>query len=183
MNDIAEAKRRLPLPVMMNQLGDGEHAKRSALCPFHEDHRESFSVFQTEHGWRFKCHAGCGVGDEITYLEKRQKISNSEAIKLYLKWVEANGYAGHVSNTSTAKRSNSAAGTFSWQSCVEAFTEKDQEGLAEWRGYSDSFVELLHQRALLGLYDGCFAFPVHYRGEVVAAHCRAESGTELLWEA
>ena len=135
MNEIAEAKRRLPLPVLMNQLGDGEHAKRSALCPFHDDHRKSFSVFETEHGWRFKCHAGCGEGDEITYLEKRQKIPNRDAIKLYLKWTEANGYAGRVSNPSTAKRSNSATGTFSWPACVKAFTQEHLERLARWRGY------------------------------------------------
>ena len=61
MNDIAEAKRRLPLPVMMNQLGDGEHAKRSALCPFHEDHRESFSVFQTERCLAFESASCIGM--------------------------------------------------------------------------------------------------------------------------
>ena len=43
---IDEAKLRLPLPELMRQLGLGEHAKKSAHCPFHNDQRKSFSVFQ-----------------------------------------------------------------------------------------------------------------------------------------
>jgi DNA primase len=88
MSNIIEAKRRLPLPVLMNQLGLGDHARKSARCPFHEDHRNSFSVFQGERGWFFKCHAGCGVGDEINLLEKHKNISRSQATKLYLKMAE-----------------------------------------------------------------------------------------------
>src|SRR5437016_3131958 len=54
--DVQEAKRRLPLPVLMNQLGLGEHSRKSALCPFHEDHRNSFSVFLSERGWHARWH-------------------------------------------------------------------------------------------------------------------------------
>jgi CHC2 zinc finger len=80
-DDLAEAKRRLPLPTLLHQLGLGEHAKKSARCPFHDDQRNSFSVWCNEAGqWRFKCHAGCGDGDEVTVLEKIKIISNSEAI-------------------------------------------------------------------------------------------------------
>ena len=43
---IEEAKRRLPLPLLLKQLGLGEHAKKTARCPFHEDRNPSFSVFQ-----------------------------------------------------------------------------------------------------------------------------------------
>ena len=83
--DIAEAKRRLPLPALMHRLGLGAHAKKSAKCPFHDDQQNSFSVWQRQDGSpRFKCHAGCGEGDEITFLELHHRISNTEATKLFL---------------------------------------------------------------------------------------------------
>ena len=65
-NDIRQAKRTLPLPTLMHQLGLGEHAKRSARCPFHGDQHNSFSVWKNGAGlWFWKCHTGCGEGDEI----------------------------------------------------------------------------------------------------------------------
>jgi hypothetical protein len=83
INDILELKWRLPLPDLLKQTGLGAHAKRSAACPLHEDTTPSFSVFQTTRGWRFKCHAGCGEGDEITFLEKWRGLSRGEAIRFY----------------------------------------------------------------------------------------------------
>jgi DNA primase len=82
-DDLAEAKRRLPLPTLLDRLGLGVHAKKSALCPFHDDRRSSFSVWNSAGRWLWKCHAGCGQGDEITFLEKFKSISNREAIKLF----------------------------------------------------------------------------------------------------
>ena len=82
---IDEAKLRLPLPELMRQLGLGEHAKKSAHCPFHNDQRKSFSVFQDwDNSWYWKCHAGCGDGDEIDFVVKYKEISRREAIRLYL---------------------------------------------------------------------------------------------------
>jgi CHC2 zinc finger len=171
--DIAEAKRRLPLPVLMNQLGLGQHSKRSARCPFHEDKRNSFSVWQSERGWFFKCHAGCGEGDEINLLELHKCISRSDATKLFLEMAGVNGYAPYAPRDNQ----NGTAGAFSWRACVEAFTETHLQRLAEWRGLSRSFCYWLHQRALVGLYDGCFAFPIHESGSVVAAHYRLKDGS------
>ena len=50
---IDEAKRRLSLPQLMQQLGLGEHAKKSARCPLpgHEDKHPSFSVFKGSDGF------------------------------------------------------------------------------------------------------------------------------------
>jgi hypothetical protein len=68
-DEIDEAKKKLPLPVLMHRLGVGEHAKKSARCPFHEDKHNSFSVWQRpDAGWFWKCHSGCGAGDEINVL-------------------------------------------------------------------------------------------------------------------
>jgi hypothetical protein len=83
---IDEAKRGLPLPQLLARLGLGECAKKSAHCPFHDDEHESFSVFQSNDGkgWQWKCHAGCGYGDEIAFLVKHFGISRREAIRRYL---------------------------------------------------------------------------------------------------
>jgi len=84
---IDEAKRRLPLPQLLEKLSLSEHAKKGACCPFpgHDDKHPSFSVFQGEDGfWRYKCFAGCGKGDEIMFLITLKGISMTQAIKLYL---------------------------------------------------------------------------------------------------
>jgi hypothetical protein len=172
--EIPEAKRRLPLPQLLHRFGLGAHAKRSARCPLHDDHRNSFSVSQASNGlWRWKCFTGCGSGDEITFLEKLNGISNKEALKLFL---EMAGVA-QTRNGSSVRKANGKTPLVDWQRCVDAFSAKHIERLGEWRGLSGSFCSLLHQRALVGLHDGYIAFPVHFRGEIVAAHYRLKSGS------
>jgi hypothetical protein len=84
--DIPKLKEALPLPALMRQLGLENHAKRSALCPLHEDASPSFSVYQTARGWRFKCHAGCGEGDEIDFLQMHRQVDEKAAIRLYVEF-------------------------------------------------------------------------------------------------
>jgi CHC2-type zinc finger protein len=82
---IDEAKRRLPLPQLMEQEGLGDRTKKRAHCPFHDDKHESFSVYQGADGfWHYKCFTGCGEGDEIMFLRKLRGLSASEAMNLYL---------------------------------------------------------------------------------------------------
>src|SRR5262245_31316041 len=82
---IDQAKSLLSLPKLMENLGRGEHAKKTAHCPFHDDEHKSFSVFKGEDSfWHWKCHAGCGEGDEIMFLVKHFGISRREAIRRYL---------------------------------------------------------------------------------------------------
>src|SRR5947208_3752392 len=130
MSSIAEAKQKLPLPTLMNQLGLGEHARRSARCPFHEDKRASFSVWRSERGWFFKCHAGCGEGDEINLLESYKRISRADATKLFLEMARVNGCTPHTPKYNEKP----TAWAFDWRACVEAFSEKHLERLADWRG-------------------------------------------------
>lgn len=87
MNEvIAEAHRRLSLTSLMQQLGDGEHAAKSARCPFHEDSRASFSVFiGTDGRERFHCHAGCGNGDSVDYLARKLNLNTSDALSEFVK--------------------------------------------------------------------------------------------------
>jgi hypothetical protein len=90
---IDQAKRRLPLGDLMRRLGLGEHAKKTAHCPFHSDEHKSFSVFQGDDGfWHWKCHAGCGDGDEIVFLRKLKGLSLTKAMNLYL---EIAGFPAH----------------------------------------------------------------------------------------
>lgn len=78
------AKARLPLPALLATLGLAEHAHKSARCPFHEDRSPSFSVFCGTHGWRWKCQAGCGEGDEIDFLEIHRRCARNAAVRLFL---------------------------------------------------------------------------------------------------
>jgi hypothetical protein len=82
-DEIHQAKKKLPLPVLMHRLGLGEHAKKSARCPFHEDKHDSFSVWQRSDGaWFWKCHSGCGAGDEINFLELHRRIPRGDATNI-----------------------------------------------------------------------------------------------------
>ncbi|MFO1487360.1 MAG: DUF3987 domain-containing protein [Verrucomicrobiota bacterium] len=88
---LAKAKQRLPLPALMAQCGHGDRAKKSARCPFHEDSSASFSLYQRADGaWAWKCHAGCGGGDEVEWLAKHLKLSNGDACREFIKL--AGGY-------------------------------------------------------------------------------------------
>jgi AAA domain/CHC2 zinc finger len=174
--DIQEAKQNLPLPALIHRLGLGEHAKKSARCPFHEDQHNSFSVWHDDAGlWHWKCHAGCGQGDEIDFIARSKQFSKSEAIKLFL---EMAGLA-QTRTALPAEKSDSENPTpIDWQRCVDAFTEKHLDRLSEWRGYSIEFCSWLKQSRLVGLYDNCIAFPVHDRaGNVVAVHYRLKDGS------
>ena len=83
---LTQAKERLPLPALMAQCGHGDRAKKSARCMFHEDSSASLSVYQRENGtWAWKCHAGCGGGDEIDWLAKHRGIGNADACREFIK--------------------------------------------------------------------------------------------------
>ena len=169
--NIVEAKRRLPLPELMAQLGDGDRAKPSARCPFHDDKTPSFSTFQKEGSWFWKCHSSnCGSGDEIDYLAKRRGLQNGSAIAEFLK------LAG-VARTLRTAPSEARHDVFNWSACVDAFTEADALRVAEWRGLSLDFVRWLHANGTIGSFEKLIAFPNHDdAGEVVSAHHRLASG-------
>jgi len=164
MSTIAEAKQALPLPLLMQRLGLNAHAKKIARCPFHEDRHSSFSVWSNNaSGWRWKCHAGCGEGDEVTLIEKQRGVANGEAIKIYLE----------MSGLNRLK----PVAPIDWRACVEGFTEQHIKKLAKWRGLSLEFCTWLKANQLVGVIDGCIAFPVYDdSGRVVAAHYRLKDG-------
>ena len=79
------AKRHLPLPQLMEKLGHGSSARKSALSPFRPESRASFSMFSRRGLWFWKDHGTGESGDEITYLEKYFSLTRSEAIRLFLR--------------------------------------------------------------------------------------------------
>jgi len=177
--DITEAKRRLPLPDLMQRLGYEKHAAKNAFCPFHDNHKsEAFSVWQKERLWFWKCFTGCGSGDEITFIEKAKGLSNGDAIRLFLGMagVERNG-ASTAQTTPTKddpSRQKQDMETV-WRRCVEAFMDEHVEKLAKWRGYSVGLVSWLKAQGLIGLYKGHIAFPVHEGGATVGIHYRLKT--------
>jgi len=92
-----------------------------------------------------------------------------------------NGYARHEHNGNGATGGNGATAyvpSLDWESCVAAFTAKHVERLSEWRGYSREFSEWLRSQKLVGLCQGCLAFPVHdHARNAVVAHCRSKDGS------
>jgi CHC2 zinc finger/Toprim-like len=172
MSDILEAKKRLPLPVLMEREGLGEHAKKSALCPFHDDKHNSLSVWSNGDGlWFWKCHAGCGDGDEITFLERHRNVAKSDATKLFLKIAGVNGAVPSVSKQGSQS-------SLDWHACVDAFSDLDAGSLVLRRRYSRPLCCWLKENGLIGKYKECFAFPVHDRAKnVVAVHYRLQDGS------
>jgi hypothetical protein len=167
---IEEAKRRLPLPQLLAKIGDGDHAKKSTRCPFHEDRRASFSVFQKDGMWFWKCHAGCGHGDGVDYLKKRFALATKHAIGRYC------SEAGLSNGAATpAKRSES----FDWQQSLAAMTADAKSELAAWRGLSPDFVDWLHRKKVVGIHMGHIAFAVHKAGRVVGCHYLADRSIKL----
>ena len=156
----------------MHRLGRGEHAKKSARCPFHDDKHNSYSIWKNDSGkWFWKCHAGCGEGDEITFLERHYGISNKEATKLYL---EMAGSSGKVPLQS--KRTLDCV--VDWPACLNAFTDAKALTLALSRRYSIRFCRWLKENNLVGTYNDCIGFPVHDRaGRVIAIHYPLKDGS------
>jgi hypothetical protein len=165
---LAEAKQRLPLPALLAQLGLGDHAKKSARCPLHEDSRSSFSMYPRADGsWAWKCHAGCGGGDEPDFLARHRGWSNADACREYLRMA---GVRQPVPSTALPSAAASVAAPTpaapaplwaGWPACVAALTPEHRAKLATWRAFSPEFVEWLHSQSLVGLFDGeRIAFPV-----------------------
>jgi len=167
MSKIAEAKARLPLPELMSRCGFADRAKKSARCPFHEDRHNSFSVWQIgdNNRWAFKCHAGCGSGDEITFLELHERLSRHDAVTRYLDLAGVNGATSR------------SMPTFDWRKCTSAFAAQHIADLARWRGYRVEFIHWLKENGLIGIYDGRIATPVIQNGSVVGAHYRLKDGS------
>jgi hypothetical protein len=102
-HDIAQMKQRGPLPVLMEWLGAGQHAHKSAWCPFHENTKDrAFSIYETDKGWKWKCHSQCGGGDELDFIERYEQRSRHDAIERYSQLTGVLG-ASYCAPVKTAK--------------------------------------------------------------------------------
>src|SRR5262245_22425732 len=156
-------------------------AKRSgkgwrAKCPAHEDHTPSLSINEGADGCALiKCHAGCDTESILAAVGMTQRdLFPAKHLQ-----PTTNGSTAPTSIPLKLKRKNEQR--FDWQACVEAFTQRYLERLAQWRGYSIEFCSWLKQNGLVGLYDCCIAFPVHENGKVVGAHYRPRHGDEWFY--
>jgi hypothetical protein len=86
---VDEARRLLPMPELMKQLGLGAHVNTytDARCPL--CHRENtFALRENSDGtWWWRCEFGCGEGDEITFLEKHLSSPVSAEQCVTSKWL------------------------------------------------------------------------------------------------
>lgn len=182
MNTIREAKRKLPLPDLMAMLGYGQAAQRQCQCPFHDDENPSFSVFQKEDRWGWKCHAGCGEGDEIDFVAKVKGLSKS-AVSLEFLALAGNGASSDAlpDEADSEQPVEPQHGSFdeqAWRGCVEGLTGEHLEKIAAQRGYSVEFCAELKFARHIGFADGAVAFPIHdENGVVVGMHCKSKLGT------
>ena len=80
--NVEAIKRAHPLLTVLDHYGiatRGLGARRTALCPFHDDHAPSFTVFLESD--RFHCF-GCGArGDVIELVERLEGVSFLEAVR------------------------------------------------------------------------------------------------------
>ena len=61
---------------------------------------------------------------------------------------------------------------------VNGSTTSQLKPRSKWRGYSIGMVCWLKENGLIGLFNGCVAFPVHdHAGNVVAVHYRLKDGS------
>ena len=171
---IEQAKRRLPLPILMTLYLLGARAKKNAFCPFHEDkHNESFSVFQIGYEWFWKCFAGCGTGDEITFLEKLFGIDNATATRKFIELArDQSKYADQIVQDEIAANDWPASREvdFDWNRIWAETKETDLIRLGNQRWFSTGFCAWLHKQKQIGFYNGAPCFPVVKEGAVVATH-------------
>ncbi len=164
---LGQAKQRLPLPALMSQCGHGDRAKKSARCMFHEDSSNSFSSYQREDGtWAWKCHAGCGGGDEADWLGKLRGLSNADACREYINLVGV--------TVPQRQNANGSSQSLDWPQCVRDFTPARAAQFAKWRALTPEFVTVLQTFGLIGFFRNGIAFPVYdANGAIVRAHVRA----------
>jgi hypothetical protein len=189
---LAEAKRRLPLSRYLAENGLGDHARKSAKCPLHDDGSNSFSLYVGEDGEeRWKCFAGCGGGDVVDFLARHRGLSNADACREFNKLAGVTDSAPPSSfrlvQASPAKSSDSGP-PFDWPACVRDFTADQAERFAKWRSLTLAFVLWLLARQLIGLFRGKLAFPVTdpATGAIVRAHFRVvkpqpDGSEDVVW--
>ena len=124
--ELSEVKRVFGLPQVVAALGyDEALVQRSTNCPFHDDKNPSFGIWEEGGKWSWKCHAGCGGGDEVEFIQIALGISLTEAIHKF-KEMAGKGDAVPVLNPMQER--------INWVAARAAFKPAHRNRLEEWRG-------------------------------------------------
>jgi ribosomal protein L37AE/L43A len=84
MNDNILGSLLLALPELMERLGDGDHARSGALCPFCKDPSQSFFITKKRgatHRWQ--CKKCSKEGGCLEYLMFRNRLTEQDASVVY----------------------------------------------------------------------------------------------------
>jgi len=81
----AELKQRCPLPVLLQRLGLGHHARSSCRSPFRDDQNASWGIYQRHGRYQWKDLGTGDGGDEITFLAR---IHNLDQQRDFLRLVD-----------------------------------------------------------------------------------------------
>jgi hypothetical protein len=158
--NIEAAKARLPLPDLLRKLGfePPAAAEGNMRSPFAANRRQktpSFSTFRRADAWGWCDRTGGQEikGDEITLLEKLERLSRAAAIARYLALagVESTRPAAAVRSGKASAHRNVAPLTdartsdpsdeLDWPAAVAKLTADHIAQLAKWRGISREFIE------------------------------------------
>jgi hypothetical protein len=137
----------------MQQLGLGAHVRKSAFCPFHENTQTpAFSVYEDpKQRPRWKCHAGCGGGDELEFLKKSFGLSTRDSIQ---RWKELASHTPQASFQSSAFRKTAPLTATPRQAPVDPLdahrgSRNELEALAVLRGVSLCATRIMDRQGLL----------------------------------
>jgi hypothetical protein len=153
----------------MVKLGKGDSAKNKALSPFRDEKNPSFGIFERDGRWFWKDFNGEG-GDELDFLMALENYDKGQALRFYKE------LAGISTDGGDYAKSTPAVPAYDWKSAKESLTKEKIGECAKWRGLPADFIESLGKANLIGVLDGCFAFPVRDRHDtaVVGAHVRSK---------
>jgi hypothetical protein len=163
-----------PIQLLVDRL----KAKKSgsgwmAKCPAHEDQNPSLSISEdADGGALLKCFAGCSTESVLAALGLTIRDLFPATHR------QPSGKNSMTPRSPRLKVKQTNDQIFDWRACVDAFTDAAALSLRVWRGYSIALCRCLKQNGLIGMYQGCLAFPVQdTEGNVVAVHYRLKDGS------
>lgn len=178
--DLEKLKQTLPLPQLLTTLGFVIGRKNTMRCPLHDDKSPSFSIYRKRNGgWGWKCHAGCGSGDEIDFLAKLRRLDPKKDFRKI-----ADEYSQLAAQGGTPPAPANPVATpaplpiekFDWYAVCKAADPEFLGRLASFRSYSLGLVDWLHKLGLVGNFKGQIAFPVKHDDKIIGAHVRFKNG-------
>lgn len=178
--DLEKLKQTLPLPQLLKALGFGDGNQKKLCCPLHDDKSPSLSIFRKKNGgWGWKCHAGCGSGDEIDLLAKLRGLDPKKDFrKVADEYATLALQAGTLTAPAKPVAPPSPLPTekFDWDALRKSADAKFLGNLASTRGYSLGLIDWLGKLGLVGNFNGQVAFPVKGAGMIIGAHVRHKNG-------